>query len=234
MTRWICTLMIGFLLPCAHAQKTPQRTCRILFLDGPDSAPDTLHLFDGTRSQEVDLPRMNLSKLYTLPSGPLTLRFVPKAVTDPTTIPAKAPAVTVAETMQDMYLLLTSDPGNETAPVKVQVINAGTEQLKLGQMLWFNLTANHIGGTVGRQKMVLGPQSRSVVEAPAAQSEGYPVNLGYRRPGNEALYPLCETKWHHDPRSRSLVFVIAEQGVRTPRVLAFPDYREAPKEEASP
>jgi hypothetical protein len=231
MTRRIFLLFFGSLLSLAHAQKTPPRTCRILFLDGPDSAPDTLHLFDGGKSQEVDLPRMNLSKIYTLPSGPLTLRFMPKAVSDPATIPANAPAVQVAETMQDLYLLLTSDPANEIAPVKVQVINAGTEQLKLGQMLWFNLTANHVGGTVGRQKIVLGPQSRSVVDAPAGQSEGYPVNLGYRRPGNDALYPLCETKWQHDPRSRSLVFVIAEQGVRTPRVLAFPDYREEPKEE---
>lgn len=231
MTRWIFLLLLGSLLSLAHAQKTPPRTCRILFLDGPDSAPDTLHLFDGMKSQEVDLPRMNLSKIYTLPSGPLTLRFLPKAVSDPATIPVKAPAVVVAETMQDMYLLLTSDPANEIAPVKVQVINAGTDQLKLGQMLWFNLTPSPVGGILGKQKITLAPQSRTVVDAPAAQSEGYPVNLAYRRPGNDALYPLCETKWQHDPRSRSLVFIIAEQGVRTPRVLAFPDYREEPKEE---
>lgn len=227
-------LLLGFFLTCAQAEKTPPRTCRILFLDGPDSAPDTLHLFDGIRSQEVDLPRMNLSKIYTLPNGPLTLRFVPKAITDPVAIPGKAPSVSVAETMQDIYLLLTSDPGNEIAPVKVQLINASTEQLKLGQMLWFNLTTHQIGGVVGRQKIVLAPQSRSIVDAPASRSEDYSINLGYRRPDNDVLYPLCETKWHHDPRSRSLVFVIAEQGVRTPRVMAFPDYREAPEKESGP
>lgn len=40
-------------------------------------------------------------------------------------------------------------------------------------------------------------------------------------------------EWHHDPRSRSLAFIITNQGVRTPRVLVFPDYREPPAKKPS-
>lgn len=231
MTRCFILLLALCFFTTAHAEKTPVRTCRILFLNGPDSAPDTLHLFDGTRSQEVDLPRMNLSKIYELPSGPLTLRLLGKPIADPKDLPPNAPSAIVAETMLDLYLLVTSDPANTTAPVRVQVISANADQLKAGQMLWFNLTEHDIGGTVGSQKLVLRAQSRQVMEAPARQSEGYAVNLNYRRAGNDSLYPLCETQWQHDPRSRSLAFVMVEAAARTPRILVFPDYREAPKEE---
>jgi hypothetical protein len=224
-------LLMFFLLAIipAHGEKPQQRTCRILFLNGPDSAPDTLHLYDGTRSQEVDLPRLNLSKVYDLPSGPLALCLLKNPVTDPKNLPENAPRAVVAETMLDLYLLVTSDPANTIAPVRIQVINANVDQLKAGQILWFNLTEQDIGGIVGSQKLLLRAQSRSVMDAPTSKSEGYAVNLSYRRAGNESLYPLCETQWQHDPRSRSLAFVINENGVRTPRVMVFPDYREKPE-----
>ena len=45
------------------AAPKPELTCRILFLDGPDDGPDTLQLFDGTSSREVELPRLNFSKV---------------------------------------------------------------------------------------------------------------------------------------------------------------------------
>jgi len=231
MSRLFFLLFFSLMLGAVHAEKPSHRTCRILFLNGPESAPDTLHLHDGTRSQEVDLPRMNLSKVYDLPEGPLTLRFLKQPVTDPKNLPTNAPHAIVAETMRDLYLLVTSDPSNTTAPVKIQVINANADQLKAGQMLWFNLTEQDIGGVVGSQKLVLRGLSRQVMEAPSNKSEGYAVNLNYRRAGSEALYPLCETQWQHDPRSRSLAFVMTENGARTPRIMVFPDYREAAKEE---
>jgi hypothetical protein len=53
-------------------------------------------------------------------------------------------------------------------------------------------------------------------------------------PDNDRLYPLCETKWQHDTRSRTVVFVVIQQGTRTPRVLGFPDYREPPEKSEKP
>lgn len=215
----------------AFGQSAPKHTCRILFLDGPDSAPETLHLFDGTSSQEVDLPRMNFSKVYELPAGDLVLQLLPGPIEDPEMVPAGAPSAKVPASVGDFYLLLTSDPANKVAPVRMQVINASSERLKRGQMLWFNLTKNTIGGTVGSEKLVIKPGSRTTLDPPAGTNTSYPVDLAFRIPGKEHLYPLCETRWNHDPRSRSVAFIISKEGVRTPRVMVFPDYREPQKKE---
>ncbi len=222
-------LIITLLLPAAaFAQKAPEHTCRILFLDGPDAAPAKLQLFDGAKCREVDLPRMNFSKVYQLPGGPLNLRLLPEPPEDPAKVPADAPGAVVAEGITDFYLLLTSDPANTVAPVHMQVINAGADKLKAGQTLWFNLTKNPVGGMLGSEKLAIQPNSRVILDAPTTGNRDYPVNLTFRIPGNERLYPLCETRWRHDPRSRSVAFIIAENGHRSPRVMVFPDYREPP------
>jgi len=50
---------------------------------------------------------------------------------------------------------------------------------------------------------------------------------GYRGSGGH-VYPLCETRWRHDPRGREVVFVLVQDGCRSPRVIGFTDYREPP------
>ncbi len=136
-----------------------------------------------------------------------------------------APSATVPETTGDLYLLLSPDPANKVAPVKMQVIDATADRFKAGQMMWFNLTANDVGGSVGKQQLVLKTRSKVMLNAPASAVESYNVNLTFRIPGKEALYPLCETQWNHDPAARTIVFVVNEPGSRTPRVLGFPDHR---------
>ena len=127
-------LLLLFLLPAAaFAQRAPDHTCRILFLGAPDDAPQKLQLFDGAKCREVDLPRMNFSKVYLLPAGPLNLRLLPAPPDDPAKVPPGAPGVTVAEDVNDFYLLVTGDSANPIAPVRMQVISAGADKLKLGQ-----------------------------------------------------------------------------------------------------
>ena len=223
-------LLLLCLVPAAaFAQhKAAKHTCRILFFDGPESAPEKLQLFDGATSLEVDLPRMNFSKVYPLRPGPLTLCLLREPPADPTKLPPGAPSMTVAEDITDFYLLVTSDPANTVAPVRMQIINASGDKLRAGQMLWFNLTKNAVGGIVGSEKLVIQSNSRVTLDAPAKGNQDFAVNLTFRMPGNERLYPLCETRWRHDPRSRSVVFINSENGVRSPRVMVFPDFREAP------
>ena len=224
-------ILILLLVPAvAFAQVAAPRTCRILFLEAPPRAPQTLQLYDGKTSREVELPRMNFSRVYELPSGPLKLYLLPAAPVDPKKIPDAAPAVIVPGTMVDIYLLVSSDPANTVAPVRMQVIDAGADKLKRGQMLWFNLTPNAVGGVLGSNRLSIAPGSRAVLDAPTSRSEEYPVSLSYCISGDKQVYPLCETKWRHDPRSRTLVFIIAQEGRRSPRVIGFSDYRE-PKPE---
>ena len=218
-------LILLVLASLAFGKEQATRTCRILFLEGPDTAPNSLHLFDGAGSQEVELPRMNLSRVYELPPGNLTLTLLPAPIDDPKKLPAGAPSARIPETVADFYLLLTSDPSNKIAPVGMQVINAGVDRLRAGQMLWFNLTEHQVGGRIGSEKLAIQPGSTATLDPPAVGAKDYPVDLAYRIQGKEHLYPICETKWLHDPRSRSLAFIFAKPGTRTPRVLVFPDFR---------
>ncbi len=210
------------------------RTCRVLFLAAPDNAPEKLQLFDGKASQEVELPQMNLSPVYKLPAGELVIRLLTTAPLKPEEVSPDAPKAAVPEALTDFYLLVSSDPANKIAPVKLQVIDADAAKFRPGQMLWFNLTPNSVGGQVGTEQLAMAANSKMILNAPTSKNEDYNVNLSFRMPGNEVLYPLCETKWRHDTRSRSVLFVIPQAGSRSPRVLGFPDFREPEKKEGQP
>jgi len=210
------------------------RTCRVLFLSAPDNAPAKLQLFDGKASQEVELPQMNLSPVYKLPDGELVIRLLATAPLKPEEVSPDAPKVAIPAAMTDLYLLVSSDPANKIVPVKLQVIDADATKFRPGQMLWFNLTPNSVGGQVGTEQLAMAANSKMIMNAPASRNEDYNVNLSFRIPGNEVLYPLCETKWRHDTRSRSVLFVIPQAGSRSPKVLGFPDFREPEKKEGKP
>ena len=210
------------------------RTFRILFLAAPADAPGTLHLSDGTATREVELPRLNFSPVYQLPAEARAVHLLPAAPAYPEEIPPGAPAAVIPESITDFYLLVSSDPANTIAPVKMQIIDANPERFRKGQMLWFNLTANRVGGPLGSTSLELDPNSRKITDPPAARNEDFQVNLAYRMPGNERLYPLCETKWRHDPLSRTVLFVLPQQGNRTPRILGIPDCREQEPAAESP
>lgn len=229
-------LLLLFSLAAQAAEKAPERTCRILCLDAPDAMPVKLHLFDGTSCQEVELTRMGFSPIYQIRPGDLTLALLDKPPApapipgDPPVIPTGAPKATLAATISDFYLIISSDPSNKVVPVRIQVVNASATNFKPGQMLWFNLTANKIGGAVGSQKLAIEPNSRIILDAPANKQEDYHVNIKFLPPGKQRAEPLCETSWSHDPRSRSVYFVTHNGGI-LPRILGFPDFRQAEKKE---
>jgi hypothetical protein len=217
-------LLISALL--ATAQSENPRTCRILFLQGPEDAPKTLHLFDGTSSLEVELPRMNFSPTYPISNTATTIALLPAPPADPEKIPNESPSAKLAESIRDFYLIVSPDPSNKITPVRLQIIDASPGKFKNGQMLWFNLTPYAVGGTLGKQQLALAANSRTILDAPANTAEDYDVNLAFRIPENPHLHPLCETRWLHDPRSRSVYFIFNNPGVRTPRILGFPDFRQ--------
>ena len=215
----------------AQTEPAAKRTCRILFLGAASGAPDSLILFDGKSTQKVELPSLNLSPVYELSGGPLVLRLLEKEPAKPEEIPPGSPQVTVGEATGDIYLLVTSDPKNKVIPVAMQVINADQASFRKGQMLWFNLTTHKVGGKLGSEKLVLEPNSRKTSAAPAKGTENYPVELYYQMPGDERLWPLCETQWQHNPAGRSVVFVLSEAGSKVPRIVGFPDYRAEERKE---
>lgn len=221
----ILTLFCGI---CHAQEKSKKHTCRIVFLDRPANAPSTLYLFDGQVSQKVELPGMNFSPVYELPAGPLTLTFLTEPAKKPDELPLGAPSVKVPETTLDLYVIVVSDPTNKVAPVRAQVIDAGAEKLKKGQTMWFNFSDLLIGGKLGSESLMIKPKGSVVMEPPRNEAGDYPVSLAYRKSGSDEQFPICETRWLYDPRSRLIGFIIPEDGILAPRVLLFPDFRSEP------
>lgn len=213
-----------------HAADKSERTCRILFLAPPPGFPEKIHLFDGVSSQEVEPGSMSFSPVYQIRPGDLTLAILPSppapsADGSPPAIPADAPKAALAASITDFYLILSSDPTNTVVPVRMQLINSDAANFKRGQMLWFNLTENRVGGIVGSRKLLVEPNSRLILDAPATGLEDYPVNIHFLPPGKQRPEPLCETNWSHDPRSRSVFFILKPAGSLIPRILGIPDFR---------
>ena len=228
-------LFLLILSLAATAAEKSARTCRILFIAAPESALKTLYLFDGKTAQEVELTRMGFSPIYKVSPEAVSLALLPTAPPTPATgaasvIPAGAPVAGIAASIRDFYLIVFSDPANRVAPVKMQVVDADTANFKPGQMLWFNLTQNKVGGIVGTRKLAINPNSRLILEEPASRLEEYHVNIRFVAPGKERPEPLCETNWFHDPRSRSVLFILQPQGSNVPRIQGFPDFRDADPE----
>jgi hypothetical protein len=234
----LALLALLALLPLSAVaqQKAPPRTCRVLFLARPADAPKSLFLFDGTTIQEVELGSMSFSPVYEVAAASTALALLsepppaaPAATGNrPPTIPAGAPTAALKESVRDFYLIVTSDPENKVAPVRMQVINANTDGFKNGQMMWYNLTENLVGGIVGAQKLRIKPNSREILDAPASGDTDYHVNIHYVPVGKQHTEPLCETRWIHDPRSRSVFFILTESGRIAPRIIGIPDFREKP------
>lgn len=226
--------ILALLVVSALAEQAKQpRTCRILVLAGAGTVPKTLHLFDGVDCQQVELPRMNLSPVYQIAPGPVSLRMLGKPLPESGLAPEGAPAVNLAQDLQHIYLLVTLDRSNPIAPVKLAVVNANHENIGRGEILWFNLTDKTVAGKLGSRTLRLGPGKRELLKEPTRGSEDYPVQLYFKMPGDDFPHPLCETLWRHDPRSRFLAFVVADGRRRVPRVFTYSDYREPEKPAAN-
>lgn len=214
----------------ATAQGRPQtRTCRILFLNPLSDAPAKLFLFDGVTSQEVELPEMNFSPVYKIAEGDTNIHLLPRSVLKPEGIPVGAPSGKLSTAIQDFYIVVSSDPGNKVVPVKFQIIDAGSQKFKKGQMMWYNLTDNAVGGNLGSQKLAIKGQSRAIIDAPARGEEAFDVNLSYVISGSAQFHPICQTKWFHDPRSRMVMFVYGGAQNTAPEIAGFKDFRSAPE-----
>jgi hypothetical protein len=224
-------LMFLCLATISGAQETAH-TARILFLNGPQDAGGPYYLFDGVQAQEVELPRMSFSPVYKLRPGNLKLWLLSAPPGDDGKVPEGAPSVLVPAGVRDFYLICGVDSSNKVLPIKMRFVNADSEKIGRGEMLWFNLTAKALVGKVGSRELRLGAEAAFLVKEPARGYESYPIELYFRVEGDERTHPLIESQWRHDPRTRSVVFVFDEGKRRAPRVMAFSDFRMPDEKEA--
>lgn len=208
-----------------------KRTCRILFPNGPEQPAGKYYLFDGKTSQEVTLPRLSLSIVYNLRPDNIRIHLLSSPVAKPEDVPPGSPEVTVLADVTDIYLLVSNDPDNKVLPLRMRVVNANYDKIRLGDMLWFNLTQKNLAGSIGKSTLQLPANSSAVIKEPAPSPGDYPVEIYFRVPGDERIHPLIESQWYHDPRSRCIVFVFDEGRRRAPRVMSFSDFRLFEKKE---
>lgn len=216
-------------VPPAKAPPKAGRTCRVLFLAAPENAPKTIFLNDGASTQPIELPSLNLSNVYKLSPGDITLRLTPTLPTEQQPIPVGAPMVAVPEAVKDFYLLVSSDPKNPVAPLKCQVVNANPEGFRSGQMMWLNLTPYQVGGQLGSRTLNLKPNSQSLVDSPKDSAGSYSVKIGYNPGKDQKPALIVSTEWPHNPSGRNIVFVMMLPNSKIPRIKGFSDYREPQK-----
>lgn len=219
----------------SHAQEATHRNCRIVFPGRPADAPKRLHLFDGTSSQEIELPSMNLSPVYNLPAGAMHLKLLTSKPEDSESVPPDAPSIEIPENYHDFYLIVSRDPENKIAAVKLKAINIETANFKLGQTLWINHTDQTIEGKLGDRILSLGPDSSKILDAPfinkSEPTRGYyHASFTYQVRDKETFEPITEQQWWHDATCRHLGF-IEHSGGKLPKIYVFRDFRDPePKE----
>lgn len=213
------------MVPAEASQGTP-RTCRILHLAAGTAAPKDMFLNDGKKSQAVELPSLNFSKVYELAPGNITLRLFPTMPAAEQPIPSGAPSVAVPESIKDFYLLVTDDPKNPVAPLKCRIVNADPAGFRVGQMMWFNLTSYEIGGRLGDRDFSVKPNSQGMVDSPSGRDGSYPVRVGYAPGEGRKPVLFVATEWVSNPTGRNVIFVLTLPNSKVPDIRGFLDIRE--------
>ncbi len=221
---------ILLLLMLSGHLKANERTFRTLFLNGFKQKMSEYYVYDGENSVKAKFPRMNFSAVYKLKGKGAKIWLVKAPVSDPKLLPKGSPVVTIPGGVKDFYLLLSHDKANSVLPMKMKVVNAGKDKLGRGEMMWFNLTQKPVVGNVGERKLRLPAKKSAMVKEPRRGKGNFVVELYFKVAGDERVHPLTESNWRHDPRCRTLVFVMNNGNRRAPRIKAFSDFRSSVKD----
>lgn len=220
----IAILTAGFLISVNTLHAKP-RSCRLVFPERPQNAPKIAYLFDGSKSQSVSLPSMNLSEVIELPSGDLTIAMTTSAVSDPELLPPQVPVLKIPEKVMEFYIVITPDLENKELPIKMNLVETGGGKLKPGETLWYNFTGHRIVAKLGSAQMTVDPQGRTISKDPITTSGYYVAKFAYQADGKGALAPITEQSWWHDSNSRHLGFMY-NSGGKLPKIYFFRDFRD--------
>lgn len=220
----IAILTAGLLMSVTTLHAKP-RSCRLVFPERPEGAPKIAYLFDGSKSQSVSLPSMNLSEVIELPSGDLAIAMLTSAISDPELLPPQAPVLKIPEGVMEFYIIITPDPENKVLPIKMNLVDTGGGKLKPGETLWYNFTGHRIVAKLGSAKMTVDPQGRTISKDPVPASGYYVAQFAYQADGKGEFAPITEQSWWHDSKSRHLGFMY-NSGGKLPKIYFFRDFRD--------
>lgn len=216
-----------FCLPLVAQQEEAEniRYCRVLFLGKPKNGPDYAYIFDGIdTSHKVALSGVNFSRVVELPPGPLSIGLSPEEVNLPEEFPDGAPTLKIPAGINDLYLLLVSDPDNKVLPVKVRSLNVDDSKLKVGETLWINLSPHNVAAKFGEKQIML-PAKKQTVSPPPLESSGYySAKFIYQKNGEGRFWPVMKKSWWFDASSKKLGFIV-DTGGRLPKIFSLRDSR---------
>lgn len=212
--------------PTEEPEKIPKgsRNCRIVFPERPNDSPKFAYIFDGKKSQRVNLPSMNFSEVIALPPGDLTILMTASEITDLENLPLSAPRLKIPEGVREFYILITPDTSNTIFPVAMNLVNAGKDKLKPGETLWFNLTEHRILAKLADSKMNAPPKGQTVTSPPMPESGYYRAEFAYQAQAKGEPQRITEQHWWHDAKSRHLGFIV-NSGGRLPKIYYYRDFR---------
>ncbi len=226
------TILTASFLVSLNTLHAKPRSCRLVFPERPHTAPNMAYFFDGTKSQSISLPSMNLSEVIDLPGGELTIAMIPSPISDPELLPPKSPVLKIPESVMEFYIIITPDLENKVLPIKMNLVDTGGGKLKPGETLWYNLTGHRIAAKLGSAKMTIEPQGRTISKDPIPASGYYIAQFAFQENGKGASAPITEQSWWHDNKSRYMGFMY-NSGGKLPKIYLYRDFRDpdAVKEE---
>lgn len=213
-----------FALGLCYGEETTLRTCRIVFPERPAKSPKSAHLFDGKKSSFVRLPSLNFSRVIELPAGKIRLALTDEQVDSVSKIPDGAPGLEIAEGVEDLHLILSSDPANAVLPVKMELVDVSKDQIRDGGSFWINRTNHAIRSKLGNVTIKLESNENAVCSKPAEESSYYRAEFSFLPKGATEWRIITEQNWWHDQKSRHLGLIMASEA-GLPRVLLFRDFR---------
>jgi len=151
--------------------------------------------------------------------------MTPTEINDSKNLPLDAPKLTLRESVQDFYILVSSDPANSTLPLKMRIVDLADKKLKPGYTLWINQTDLRISAKLGEKEMSVAPGGETISKDPISISGYYKAKFHYQTNSEGKPLKITEQQWWHDTDSRHLGFIV-NTGGRLPKIYFYRDFRQ--------
>ena len=113
--------------------------------------------------------------------------------------------------------------GDKDKPFRIRLLDADPGRFRAGQILVHNFTGETVLGTLGGNRLSLGPDQEVVAEAKAdRQANMAQITLGLKSAENGGR-PFCDTRWPAVVAYRRYLFVLPRPG-QVPTVFVMPEY----------
>ena len=244
MTRLLALLLLPAL---AAAQSATETALRLLPYDLPAGVTKAAYLTREGELREVELAPNNPSPRIRVPAAAETMLYEPPTAELRERLRARnaaegrpnAPLRFTPEVLTPLARVVFPSPGGRqlavlfpTGQASPKLLGHGmTDELAAfpaGGRRLLNLTPRVIVARLGKERVTLAPRSGRDIGAIAEGDRPVfvPVEIGYVRDGE--VQPLIASRWAHDPKQRTIVFIHEDPADGRVRVQACSERTDLP------